>query len=52
MKKKKERNGVSKEWTFRCKDMTPQLSGRFWKKNTFSHSWQLYTVTQAAHVFG
>ncbi len=21
-------------------------------KNTFSHSWQLYTVTQAAHVFG
>jgi len=22
------------------------------EKNTFSHSWQLYTVTQAAHMFG
>ncbi len=44
--------------TFRCKDMTPPILGRFWK-NAFSHRWQLYTLTQddyelrkAAHVLG
>ncbi len=39
--KKWEKNGVSKEYfilscrTFRCKDMTRQKGGRFWKKTLF-----------------
>ncbi len=55
--KKQERNGVSKEYFilsvahFVAKIRLCKLAADF-GKNTFSHSWQLYTVTQAAHMFG
>jgi hypothetical protein len=58
---KQERNGVSKT-LFCLSDVLLQRNDSAWAnlgKNTFLHSWQLYTVTQddfelrkAAQVFG